>query len=97
MKRKTFIRVAVTGFLAVMIAAFAPLTMHRHDFDHAYFVYSHNPSPENERLLRAELSKNDRIRLAIISVAALVIFAGLNGLWMAVAGTHSHNRASSGK
>ena len=75
-------RIVVTGLLALTISFAVPQTLHRRDLDHAYFVYQRNPTPENEKRLRDEQAKHDRIWAAILVVETVVIFTALNIGWL---------------
>jgi hypothetical protein len=75
-------RLVITAILALVVAFAVPQTLHRRDFDKAFFAYYRNPTAENETVLRREQAKNNRIWLLTNAAAALVLFIAINAVWL---------------
>jgi len=58
---------------AFVLIYFTPSFTHRRDFDHAFFVYYKDPTPENATALRVQQRINEYFQLGFAAVGALVL------------------------
>ena len=73
MRRKKLLIWALAIYAVVFIFVFVvPDLLHRRDFDKAFFAWLHDPTPQNQAMLRHEEFKNDVIRLEFSAVVSLV-------------------------
>jgi Tat protein secretion system quality control protein TatD with DNase activity len=78
---KTIRQFVITATLALAVAFSAPVFVHRRDYDAAFVKWLQSPTADNERALRLEARKNNRIALWSQLGAAGILFLLLNGVW----------------
>jgi hypothetical protein len=61
-----------------------PDALRRRDFDRAFIASLHDPTPQNEAILRREELKTDIIRLGIEAVVSFVAVTVVSGMYFAV-------------
>ena len=83
-KVRTIRQFAVTATLALTVAICVPVFVHRRDYDAAVMKWKRNPKAENERALRSEAQKNNRIALWTQMEAGGILFLLLNGVWFII-------------
>ena len=72
--------------LSVLLSFAIPVFVHRNSYARAVVNYTNNPSVENEAILKAERSENQRVVWTTHSEAAGVIFILMNVGWFLIRG-----------
>jgi hypothetical protein len=73
--KKTLLRFLAVYVIAFVLVYFVPEHIHRRNFDKALMTWLHEPTSQNEKMLRAEQRKNEIIKLADSAFIALVLVA----------------------
>ena len=91
--KKLLLRLPAVYAIAFVLVYLIPEHMHRRGFDKVFMTWRHDPTPQNEEMLRVEQRKNEIIKLAGSAVVALVLVALGTGIYF---GTRFAGRKSDG-
>lgn len=69
------------AFLSVFALVYMGENVHRREFDHAFFVWYRNRTPENEAALHVQQRKNQMIKLQDSVIVASIV-TGLYGAFI---------------
>ena len=69
---------------AFVLVYLIPEHMHRRHFDKVFMTWLHDPTPQNEEMLRVHQRKNEIIKLAGSAVIALILVALRAGIYFSI-------------
>lgn len=71
----------VTMVLALVVGVCTPVYVHRRDFDAAFLRWRHQPTAENEAVMKVEAKKNSAVLKRSQIESGALAFAVLNLIW----------------
>ena len=87
--RKFFLRLVAVYTIAIVLVYLLPQPIHhRRAFDKAFFTWLHDRTPQNEEALRAEVRKNEMLKLADSAVIALALVTIGSGVYFTIRFAH---------